>query len=130
MMTSRKCCLGILSILIIAIFGSAFAESAQTYALPECRAIAILSFSNGKAHAVGGSMMIPSGYTVATTAVLQEKRDTAWVGVTSSTGSKEACASAVAVQGVTYRSFVTCKLYDSTGKYMDSISATSESKTY
>ena len=64
------------------------------------------------------------------TAVLQKKVDTAWVRVTSSTGSKEACAAAVAIKGMTYRSFVTSKLYDNAGKYVDSISATSASKTY
>lgn len=129
-MTSRKYFLGMLAILMIVISRIAFAESTQTFAIPECRAIATISFSNGQAQAIGGSMRVPSGYTVSTTAVLQKKVDTAWVRVTSSTGSKEACASAVAIKGMTYRSFVTCKLYDNAGKYVDSISATSASKTY
>ena len=88
-MTSRKYFLGMLAILMIVISRIAFAESTQTFAIPECRAIATISFSNGQAQAIGGSMMVPSGYTVSTTAVLQKKVDTAWVRVTSSTGCIE-----------------------------------------
>ena len=44
-MTSRKYFLGMLAILMIVISRIAFAESTQTFAIPECRAIATISFS-------------------------------------------------------------------------------------
>ena len=119
-----------LILIVTAIASVSVAESIQPYAAVECRAIAVISISGGKAQAIGNAASIPDGYTVSTSVILQKKSGGSWIKVTSSSGSNEACASSTATKGVTYRAYATCKLYNSEGDFVDSISATSASKTY
>lgn len=119
----------VLCLLVSGVTTVSLANEIQTLAA-ECSAIAVLSFSNGRAQAVGSTASVPKGYTVDVAVTLQKKSGDTWLNVATGSGKTEASVSANAIRGVTYRAYVTCSVYDSEGKYVDRISATSAAKEY
>ncbi|MEG0504575.1 MAG: hypothetical protein RR547_08015 [Raoultibacter sp.] len=119
----------ILALLLLSVVSNSLAESMAPFAVVQCNVLATIIITDGKAQAAGTVAHVPSGYSVKTSVVLQKKSGNSWVKVSSSSGVREACASATAVKGVTYRAYATSKLYDKNGAFVDSIAATSGSKT-
>lgn len=106
------------------------AEQITPFSVSGCRISAAISIANGNVQATCSASKIPDGYTSTITVVLQKKSGNSWTFVSSGSGIRSASASAAAVKGTTYRAYATCKLYDSTDAYADTISATSIPKTY
>ena len=115
----------ILVVLLVSIVTSVFASPMMLFAVVENKISASISISNGKVNAVGAVIKTAPGNSTDLKVVLQKKNGKTWTEVTSSTGSTEACASATAVKGETYRAYVKCTINGS-----DTITKTSGSKTY
>ena len=96
----------------------------------EIKVNASVSFSNGKAKATGTVPIVPAGCTAKVTVELQRKSDNSWIKVTRTTGGRSAYATSTAKTGTEYRTYATCRLYDSTGELIDSVSQTSGSKPH
>ena len=91
---------------------------------------ASVSISDGKARANGVVTKLDSGYYAETTVGLQKQSGSNWIKVASGSGKMDASISATATKGITYRAYVTCRIYDSTDTCVDTISKASGSKTY
>ena len=115
----------ILVVLLTSIVTSVFASPVMFFAVIENKISASISISNGNVNAVGAVIKTAPGNSTELKVVLQKKSGRSWTEVTSSSGSTEACASATAVKGETYRAYVTCTINGT-----DTITKTSGSKTY
>lgn len=121
----------LVAVLLMTIAGSVLASGLQLNPdLPaECKIGASFSFKDGKAQAGAALIIIPSSLTTKLTAKLQKKSGNSWVNVKTASGDSEACASATAESGVTYRCVATCKYYRD-GEYIGTLTATTNGKTY
>lgn len=117
-------------LLLVLTANISLAEWISPFAETGCEISANIQFSKGKAQAISTISHVPSGYSVKTSVILQKKSGSSWVSVSSSSGIREACASATAVKGVTYRAYAKGWLYDQKGAFVDSFTATSRSKKY
>ncbi len=115
----------LLVVLLVSIVTSVFASPMMLFAVAENKIKASISISDGKVNAVGTVIYTAPGNSTDLKVVLQKKNGNSWKNVTTATGSTEACASATAVKGETYRAYVKCIINNA-----DTITKTSGSKTY
>lgn len=128
----KKILASILCMTMIIVFasGSALADAIIPLLAAEPVACATISISDGNAQAIGKVSWVPTGYSVSITVSLQKKAGNTWTNVTSVAGARSANASATAVKGTTYRSHVMCKVYDSSGNLIDTLTLVSNTQTY
>lgn len=83
-----------------------------------------LSISSKNA-ACTGTATLKSGYSSKLTLILQKKSGSAWSTVQTWSGSGSSIRKSCKVSSGTYRAVFTAKIYNSSGKYVETVTATS-----
>lgn len=127
-MAKRIC--SMLLVLCLLLGMVAKAEEIQPFAIEEAVMITKILRSNGMVQANVYIIQMPTGYSGRLTIVIQKQVETSWKGIANKEGGNDVTVTAVAEAGTTYRAFAICRVYDSEGKYIECMTATSEPLTY
>lgn len=106
------------------------AEEIQLFADATTKIAVKLVSTGGNVKAGALIVQLPAGYSGRLTIVIQKQVETSWKGIANKEGGNEVTVTAVAEAGTTYRAFAICRVYDSEGKYIECMTATSEPLTY
>lgn len=128
----RKTLVTFVCIVIVAMFmgSSALADAIAPLSVSQARAFASISISGGNVKAVASVIKLSQDYTVSTSVSLQKQVNSTWKNEVSAAGTRNASASASAIKGVTYRAYAICKIYDSSGNLIETLTPVSETRTY
>lgn len=126
----KRLCLFIAVIALFNIlYASAYAEEASLLANSQNRVTVSLSISNGKA--TGSAVVfLLNGNSATITVTIQKKNGSQWSSAASNSGQLSTAASVSAEKGATYRAYTVCKVYNSSGQLIETISAYSTEKQY
>lgn len=127
-MAKRIC--SMLLVLCLLLGMVAKAEEIQPFADATTKMAVKLMSTGGNVKAGALIVQLPAGYSGRLTIVIQKQVGTSWKGIANKEGGNDVTVTAVAEAGTTYRAFAICRVYDSEGKYIECMTATSEPLTY